>query len=83
MGLRDTYGFVGTSLPKPFDGQATLFAHRFTGDDNADPLGWELDAVASHRFNHHLTGLLKWAYFDGDQGLSDIHRFWAQIELTF
>lgn len=83
VGLRDYYAFGGTKLPAPLKGKATLWYHQFTGDDQSDDLGWEVDAVASHKFNDYLTGLVKYAFFDGDSGLSDIQRVWVQMELEF
>ena len=83
VGLRDYYGFVGTNLPDPLKGKVTLWYHQFTGDDDTDPLGWEIDAVASHKFSDNLTGLVKYAFFNGDSGLNDIQRVWVQMELEF
>jgi hypothetical protein len=83
VGLRDYRAFVGTRLPAPLDGTLTLAGHYFTADDNTQSLGWEINAIATHRFNQYVSGLVKWAWFDGDAGLADIHRFWVQLELGF
>jgi len=81
-GLQDTYAFIGTRLPEPFDGNATLTGHYFTGDETGGDLGWEIDAVVTHRINQHLNTLVKLAHFDGD-GRADVTRFWVQMELNF
>lgn len=81
-GLRDTYAFIGTRLPQPFDGTAALSGHYFTGDQTGGDLGWEIDAVATHRINEHLSTLTKLAHFDG-RGRPDTTRFWVQLELTY
>jgi len=81
-GLRDTYAFIGTRLPEPFDGKVALTGHYFTGDESGGDLGWELDAVATHRINQHLNTLIKLAHFDGD-GRADVTRLWVQLELQF
>ena len=81
-GLRDYYGLVGTKLPAPFKGKLVATYHQFTSEDSSEDLGWELDLVASHQFNPNLTGLVKYAYFDGD-GLPDVERLWVQLELSF
>jgi len=83
VGLRDYYATLGTKLPEPFDGKVLGTYHHFTGDDNDAALGRELDLVATHRFNPHVNGLIKWAYFDGKSGRADIHRLWLEVELKF
>ena len=82
-GLRDYYVVAGSKLPAPFKGVFSVFYHQFTAADTSQDLGWELDLVASHKFTPNLTGLVKYAFFDGDGGLNDVERFWAQLELSF
>lgn len=81
-GLRDTYLFIGSPLPEPLEGTWRLTGHHFTGDRSGGDLGWEIDAVASHRVNEHLSLLTKVAHFDGE-GRSDITRLWLQASLSF
>lgn len=81
-GLRDYYAFAGTSLPAPYKGKLTAFYHVFTEADSSNELGYEIDLVAAHKFNENLTGLVKYAYFDGE-GVADVQRLWLQMELEF
>ncbi|MEM6749840.1 MAG: alginate export family protein [Planctomycetota bacterium] len=82
-GLRDYYATIGTKLPEPFKGKAFVTGHYFTGQDNSNELGYEIDAVAFHNIDANQKVLMKYAYYDGDGGRADIQRFWVQYELTF
>ena len=82
-GLRDYYAFVGTKLPAPLKGKFTVFYHEFEGDESGDDFGWEIDAVATHKFASNLTGLVKYAYYQGEDAFADRDRLTVQLELTF
>ena len=82
-GLRDYYVMAGVNLPSPFKGKFSATYHQFTEAETSTDLGWEIDAVASHKFSPNLTGLVKYAHFEGDAGLADVDRVWVQLELAF
>jgi hypothetical protein len=60
-----------------------LIYHRFWSDEGGDDLGQELDFELSRKFGKYVTALAKYAWFDGDSGLADIHRFWLQAEFNY
>ena len=82
-GLLDYYAFLGTKLPTPLKGKFVVFYHQFEGDDSGDDFGWEIDAVATHKFASNLTGLVKYAHFQGEENFADRDRLTVQLELTF
>jgi hypothetical protein len=83
-GLSDLY--VSYGRPVPWGCNLTGFAHYFLDDGFNDPYGWELDAVLSKKFNEHLSGLIKAAFFfedDGPRGYQDISQVSVQVDFTF
>lgn len=82
-GLADFYlSYVRPGLPcgLTFKG----FAHYMMDDGFSDTYGYEFDAVLVKKFNDNLTGLIKGAYFIGDDGpanFEDIKQ--VTVDLTY
>jgi len=80
-GLRDLWVQGGVTLP--LEMPLRVIYHQFWSDDGGDDLGHELDFELSRKFGKYFTALAKYAWFDGDNGLADVHRFWLQAEFNF
>ena len=84
LGLRDAYVYVSPRLPWGLQGK--LVYHQFWHDEGLDRLGGELDASLKKKFNEHVSGLLKFAWFAGRQRTAapaDRLKFWAQTTFKF
>ena len=81
-GLRDYYVTGGTTVPG-IDARFLATYHYFTADDTSADLGSEIDFVLARKLNENVTLLAKYAYYDGDNGRTDIERFWLQLNLKF
>jgi hypothetical protein len=81
-GLQDLQIRVSPNLPWDFKG--TLIYHEFFRADGGQNLGSEFDGVLTRRFNQYLTGLAKFAWFEGrDRGPNDRWRLWFQVEFEY
>jgi hypothetical protein len=90
-GLRDLYGFAQVTLP--YQVPLRFIYHKFDADSGGGDFGQEFDVVASRKFGKYWTALLKYSYYDGKDiipfptppgpSVSDVHKFWAQIEFNF
>ncbi len=81
-GLTDVYlGYVKPGLP----GGITFkgFLHAFLDGDADKVYGYEADAVLVKKFSDSMTGLLKAAYFTGDEYYEDIKQVSIQLDYTF
>ena len=82
QGLRDYYLMAGFDVPD-HELSFAAYYHYFTGDDTAVELGTEIDLVMSKKLHDNVKLVMKYAYYDGDAGRADIHRFWLQIDLSY
>ncbi len=58
--------------------------HEFWFADGGSHLGRELDGVWTRPFNDYLTGLFKFAWFDGtSKGPADRWRVWFQVNFGY
>jgi hypothetical protein len=80
-GLQDFWVQGGVTLP--LEMPLRVVYHRFWSDHGNEDLGQELDVELSRKFGPHFTALAKYAWFDGDSGLADVHRFWLQAEFNY
>ncbi len=81
-GLQDLFFSVSPILPWKLKSQ--LVYHEFWRADGGTHLGSEFDALLSRPFNQHLTGLTKFAWFDGkSRGPADRWRMWFQLEFKY
>lgn len=84
-GLSDIYvSYVRPGLP--WDTTFKGFAHYFLDDGFSNSYGWEVDAVLAKKFDDHLSGIAKVAFFmedDGSGGYEDIQQFSVQLDYTF
>ena len=81
-GIEDYQAWVGVKLP--YEIPLKVIYHQYEPNEGGGgDYGTEIDAVASRKFGKNFTGLVKYAYFDGDSGRMDLHRFWAQLEFGF
>jgi hypothetical protein len=80
-GLQDLWIQAGATLP--WEVPLRVVYHRFWTDEEGDNLGQELDFELSRKFGKYFTALAKYAWFDGDDGLADVHRFWLQAEFNY
>jgi hypothetical protein len=80
-GLQDLY--VGGALDLPYGIKSSATIHQFWSDEGSTDLGYEIDLVASKKIYPNWAVLLKVAHFDGDNGMQDTTRVWAQTELQF
>lgn len=81
-GITDVYlGYVKPGLP----GGITFkgFLHTFLDGDAEEVYGYEADAVLVKQFNDNMTGLLKAAYFSGDEFYEDIKQVSVQFDYKF
>lgn len=81
-GLTDFYlGYVKPGLPcgLTFKG----FLHAFMDGDLDATYGYEADAVLVKKFNDDLSGLLKAAYFSGEDYYEDIKQVSVQLDYKF
>ena len=81
-GITDLYlGYVKPGLP----GGITFkgFLHTFLDGDADKVYGSEADAVLVKKFSDSMTGLLKAAYFTGDEYYEDIKQVSIQLDYTF
>ena len=79
--MQDFYVSAGTTLP--YEINAKVIGHYFITAEDGDDLGYEVDAVLAKKFNDNVSGLVKAAFFDGDEGRPDITRIWVQTEIKF
>lgn len=63
-----------------FNIDLTMRYHVFEAERTAADFGEELDVSASASFTPRLSGIVKWADFDGDGPLADRAKFWAGLE---
>lgn len=83
-GLSDLYlGFIRPGLPAGITFKG--FVHYFMDDGFSDAYGWEADGVLVKKFNDHLNGILKAAYFSADGGgeYKDIQQVTAELNYKF
>ncbi len=81
-GLTDLYvGMVKPGLPGGITAKA--FLHAFLDQDLDDVYGYEADLVLVKKFNANLTGLLKAAYFHGEDFYDDIKQVSVQLDYKF
>ncbi len=81
-GITDLYlGMVKPGLP----GGITMkgFLHYYLDGDLEKTYGYEADLVLAKKFNDNLTGLLKAAYFVGDDFYNDIKQVSVQLDYKF
>lgn len=57
--------------------------HAFMDEDFEDTYGYEADAVLVKKFSPELTGLLKAAYFSGEDFYEDIKQVSVQLDYKF
>ncbi len=82
-GLRDLFVRMLPELPWKLSGE--LAGHWFQSDEDAEGLGWELDAQLSRPLGRHATVLAKVAWFDArsDAAPAGRVRAWLQFTLDF
>jgi hypothetical protein len=81
-GITDIYlGYIKPDIP----GGITFkgFLHSFLDGDADKIYGYEADAVLVKKFNDNLSGLLKAAYFVGDEYYEDIKQVSVQLDYKF
>ncbi|MGJ8697676.1 MAG: alginate export family protein [Verrucomicrobiaceae bacterium] len=81
-GITDFYlGYVRGGLP----GGLTFkgFLHYFMDGDMSNVYGYEADAVLAKKFNDDLTGIVKAAYFAGEDFYQDIKQVSVQLDYKF
>jgi hypothetical protein len=81
-GITDLYlGYVKPGLP----GGVTFkgFLHTFLDGDADKVYGYEADAILVKKFSDSMSGLLKAAYFTGDEYYEDIKQVSIQFDYTF
>ncbi len=79
-GLQDVYIVGGANLPLGL--KARGWFHMFFEDQGGSRYGQEIDAALSKKLTKNLSALVKYAWFDGDNGMADIYKVWFQIELN-
>lgn len=81
-GITDIYlGYVKPGLP----GGITFkgFLHSYLDGDVDEIYGYEADAILVKKFSDNLTGLLKAAYFSGEEYYQDIKQVSVQLNYSF
>jgi hypothetical protein len=88
-GLCDLYAFAQVTLP--YQIPLRFAYHKYDAESGSDDFGQEFNVIASKKFGKHWTGLLKYAFYDGDDAAPpalavadvEVHKFWAQVEFNF
>ena len=81
-GITDIYlGYIKPGLPCDLTFKG--FLHAFLDGDASETYGYEADAVLVRKFSDNMTGLLKAAYFSGDDYYEDIKQVSVQLDYTF
>jgi hypothetical protein len=88
-GLCDLYAFAQVTLPWQIP--LRFVYHKYDAESGSDDFGQEFNVIASKKFGKHWTGLLKYAFYDGDDAAPpalavpdvEVHKFWAQVEFNF
>jgi hypothetical protein len=81
-GIEDYQAWVGVKLPYeiPFK---VLYHDYKPHEGGGGDYGHEINAIATRQFGKYFSGLVKYAYFDGDSMPVNVHKFWAQVEFSF
>jgi hypothetical protein len=80
-GLHDLYATIEAELP--WDLRPALSFHQFWSEQSGDDLGYEVDFVLGRQFTPNWSGLVKAAWFDGNNGQPDTVRLWLETTLSF
>lgn len=84
QGIRDSYLTVGG---KKYKCEFAATWHEFKADEGDLNFGSELDLVASYPLTNYLTGMVKYAHFDGEQEATklatDTDKAWMMLTATF
>lgn len=52
-------------------------------DESGGDLGEEFDMIFTKAINEHIQATVKFAFFDGDQGIGDVYRAWFYLDFKF
>lgn len=84
QGIRDTYLTLGG---KKYQWEFAATWHDFQTDEASLDLGQELDLVVSRPITNNLTGLAKYAHYDGSEETTtlakDTDKAWFMLTATF
>ncbi len=81
-GIENYQAYVGVELP--YDIPFKVIYHDFRPHEGGGgDYGQEINAIATRKFGKYVSGLVKYAYFDGDSIPVNVHKFWAQVEFSF
>jgi hypothetical protein len=81
-GIEDYQAWIGVKLPYEIPLKVIYHDLRPQEGGGGD-YGNELDIVATRQFGKYFSGLVKYAYFNGESGMVDVNKFWAQVEFAF
>ena len=81
-GIEDYQIWIGIEFPYEIPFRIIYHNYRPHEGGGGD-YGHEIDAIVSRKFGKYFSGILKYAYFDGDSMPVNIHKFWTQIEFSF
>ena len=81
-GIEDYQAWAGVKLP--YDVPLKVIYHDFRPQEGGGgDFGSEIDIIATRKFGKYFSGLVKYAYFNGESGMVDVNKFWAQVEFAF
>ncbi len=52
-------------------------------DESGGDLGEEFDMIFTKAINENIQATVKFAFFDGDQGIGDVYRAWLYLDFKF
>lgn len=84
-GLQDYYIYANAALPYAFKAEATF--HYFTAANSSNNYGREIDLGLSRKITDNLSGLVKFAYYEGNGtpnvGLAaNVTKVWVQFDFS-
>lgn len=80
-GLEDIYLKVAAPLPAKFGFLG--FYHDFSAASGGADYGTEIDLQLTRPITKNLTGLVKFAAFEGKGARPDIDKFWVQLDFKY
>lgn len=83
-GLTDLYFNVAASFPEAAPGlKLAAFYHIFESDENDVDYGSEFDAVATYKYDSHLSFGAKAAFYSADDFSTDTNKVWLWTTFGF
>lgn len=81
-GLRDAFVYAGVKLPGNIP--VRVLYHKYWPDSGDREFGQEVDAIASYKFAKYFTALVKYAWYDGQDGpFPDKEVFWMELNFHY